>query len=172
MLFIIDTEEYSGNFEREMCAFCTGQVGECGVGQKEADVFKEECPEWIEIFDDIVGSEPDDHGCYRPVSIYTTPGFFNDGMGGHYRDPEKGSKKVKDNYEKYHEEKSSGPGDYPAYQSVAIFLNEIPNKPTIDFLMERAKLFTTRSPKKIPIIGFRLIKERHECQLGHADIDN
>ena len=38
---IIDTDEYSGNFEREMCAYCTGQVGECEVGEEEQAVFDE-----------------------------------------------------------------------------------------------------------------------------------
>ncbi|KKK83825.1 hypothetical protein LCGC14_2789530, partial [marine sediment metagenome] len=31
-IFIIDTDSYAGNFEREMCAYITGRVGECGVG--------------------------------------------------------------------------------------------------------------------------------------------
>jgi len=38
--FIIDTNEYAGNFEREMCAYCTGQIGDCGVGEEEAEKFE------------------------------------------------------------------------------------------------------------------------------------
>ena len=36
-LFVIDTDSYSGNFEREMCAYCTGQIGDCEVGIEHAD---------------------------------------------------------------------------------------------------------------------------------------
>jgi hypothetical protein len=32
-VFIIDTEQYAGNFEREMCAYCTGILGDCEVGE-------------------------------------------------------------------------------------------------------------------------------------------
>lgn len=74
--FIIDTNSYSGNFEREMCAFLTGQVGECGVGDEHAKEFKEQFPNEYAIFEDIIGSESDDNGCYRPCDITETPGRF------------------------------------------------------------------------------------------------
>lgn len=35
--FIIDTDSYSGNFEREMCAYITGHIGDCLVGFEEAE---------------------------------------------------------------------------------------------------------------------------------------
>ena len=101
----IDTNEYAGNFEREMCAFITGQVGECGVGDRLIAEAHEELAEdtfnntfdWIE--ENIV-QESDDHGCYRPCSIWPTPGWYNNGMGGHYKD-EAGSEEqaLKDNFE-------------------------------------------------------------------------
>ena len=31
--FVIDTKQYAGNFEREMCAHITGHIGECEVGR-------------------------------------------------------------------------------------------------------------------------------------------
>jgi hypothetical protein len=71
---VIDTNEYAGNFEREMTAFCTGQTGECGVGRLKAEDYNDE--ETID-FDGYVTSEPDDHGCYRPCSIYN----HGDGRG-------------------------------------------------------------------------------------------
>jgi len=40
--FIIDTDQYAGNFEREMCAYLTGTVGECGVGDEFAELFSKE----------------------------------------------------------------------------------------------------------------------------------
>lgn len=63
---IISTNSYAGNFERQLCAYVTGAIGECGVGDDLSKIFfKEE----NEVFFDIV-NEGDDHGCYRPVSIY------------------------------------------------------------------------------------------------------
>jgi len=39
-IFVIDTDTYAGNFERPMCAYMTGRVGECGVGEEFAEMFK------------------------------------------------------------------------------------------------------------------------------------
>lgn len=60
---VLTTDSYAGNFERELCAHCTGIVGECEVGSE----FVEE--EITDIFIDIVKTKPDEHGCYRPVSL-------------------------------------------------------------------------------------------------------
>jgi hypothetical protein len=64
-----------------MCAYATGQLGECGVGREEVD---ENTPyaDWWE--EHIVQQE--DEGRYCIVSITSTPGYINDGMGGHYVD--------------------------------------------------------------------------------------
>lgn len=84
-LFVIDTEDYSGNFERELCAYITGRVGECGVGDDMAKLFQKEVKDMGEEPFEHVMWEPDEHGCHRPASIYPTPGWFNDGMGGAYQ---------------------------------------------------------------------------------------
>lgn len=80
--FIIDTDSYAGNFERELCAYITGHIGDCGVGEVNAARFKDEVGEPFEN----VTVEADDHGCCRPVTICPTPGWFNDGMGSHYEE--------------------------------------------------------------------------------------
>ncbi len=82
-LFIIDTEDYAGNFERDLCAYITGRVGECGVGDEEAKLFEEETG--FEGFDNVV-EEADERGCYRPASIYPTIGWFNNGFGGGFKE--------------------------------------------------------------------------------------
>jgi len=81
MKVIVDTNKYAGNFEREMCAYATGQIGECEVGSEEVD---ENMPyaNWWEEY--VIHQE--DEGCYRPVALSATPGYINDGMGGYYID--------------------------------------------------------------------------------------
>jgi len=64
--FVIDTNSYAGNFEREMTAYLTGVVGECGVG--------EELIEKLPIdFEDNVQQVADEHGCYRPTTCWMEP---------------------------------------------------------------------------------------------------
>lgn len=64
---VIDTNEYAGNFEREMTAFCTGATGECGVGHSKAAEYHDE---ETANFDGYIMWEADDNGCHRPCSIY------------------------------------------------------------------------------------------------------
>ena len=60
---VVKTNSYGGNFEREMCAYTTGHIGECGVGEELVD-------EAIEKkFEAYICEEPDDNGCYRPVGL-------------------------------------------------------------------------------------------------------
>lgn len=66
-IFVIDTSDYAGNFEREMCAYLTGNIGECGVGDDYAKIFNEEVG--VESFYNVT-SRADEHGCYRPASIW------------------------------------------------------------------------------------------------------
>ena len=61
--FLIKTDSYAGNFEREMCAYITGVVGECGVGKQ----YKNE--EVANLFYENISFVPDEHGCSRPVSM-------------------------------------------------------------------------------------------------------
>lgn len=60
---LVKTNSYAGNFERELCAFMTGHIGECGVGGELVE------PIITALFDGYIESEPDDHGCFRPVEI-------------------------------------------------------------------------------------------------------
>lgn len=104
---VIDTDQYAGNFEREMCAFITGMFGECGVGDKTAAIAQKQLPKFARgWFEKHVSSEPDDHGTHRPVSIWPTPGWFNAGHGTTWKDghdPEevrvKYEKSIRDYYE-------------------------------------------------------------------------
>lgn len=67
---IIDTDSYSGNFEREMCGYVTGQIGECGVGLQGSLLAQSEIDlDILNWFEENINQVPDDNGCFRPVSI-------------------------------------------------------------------------------------------------------
>jgi hypothetical protein len=80
---IVNTNEYTGNFEREFCAFTTGAIGECGVGDEESEnynVWAGQNKIKVDLLADYTDSMADDSGCHRPVSIYddTGTGDYND----------------------------------------------------------------------------------------------
>ena len=60
---VIKTDTYAGNFEREMCAYLTGHIGECQVGK---ELVNEEIKE---LFNGFIQDEADDYGCNRPVTL-------------------------------------------------------------------------------------------------------
>jgi len=62
--FVIDTEQYAGNFEREMTAYLTGHIGDCEVG---IDMPK---PKVSDEFFVNVMDVADEHGTYRPTTCY------------------------------------------------------------------------------------------------------
>lgn len=82
---VIDTEQYAGNFEREMCSYLTGQYGDCGVGKDIAEAVSNEIVH-LGWWNRYSAQEANECGIERPVSIWPTPGWFNNGMGGEYRD--------------------------------------------------------------------------------------
>ena len=184
--FIIDTEQYAGSFEREMCAYVTGQIGECGVGDDMQEValaeLDDESSTW---FDNHVASHPDDSGCRRPTAIHPTPGWFNSGMGGHYRDEEWGQPHVTEKHRKalreyaeqnknekrLKEAETAEPGRFAAYQSVAIYFYAKPPPEIVQLMVERARGFARTRPdeqdkpyvkKVVPltVTGFRLVSEK------------
>lgn len=170
----IDTNEYAGNFEREMCAFITGQVGECGVGDRLIAEAREELAEdtfnnTLEWIEESIVHESDDNGCSRPCSIWPTPGWYNNGMGGHF-DEDKLTKE--DCWNNCH---------WPAYESVAIFFDKVPPKEVIDVMMGRALRFASERPdwrswqgekkalkiSRIRVLEPKLIKAR---QIEHVEV--
>ena len=70
---VVKTNQYAGNFERELCAHLTGIIGECEVGEEYVH------EAITEIFEDSVAEMPDDNGTRRPVSL----GSQNEGATGH-----------------------------------------------------------------------------------------
>lgn len=81
---VVDTDKYSGNFEREMTAAATGVVGECEVGDDQLEYFFDAAADMgydvddeVSPFEGLMESRPDDHGCHRPCAIAI-------GAGGEY----------------------------------------------------------------------------------------
>lgn len=150
--FVIDTDKYAGNFERQMCAYITGRYGDCMVGKEYADMYNESVTSIC--FDERVIDQPDDHGCWRPCRLEETPGLVNIG----------GGKVVKE------EEAKDIDIAYPAFYSVGILFEERPTQEMIDFMKKRAEEFLSlpfedeweksRMPSKIA--GFRLLETRTE----------
>lgn len=81
---VVSTNLYAGNFERQLTAYCTGRVGECGVGDRLMPLFmqdfyldEQDCD--ADPFWDALDFVPDEHGCVRPCTIYPgKDGKYND----------------------------------------------------------------------------------------------
>jgi len=84
--FVVDTEQYAGNFERELCAYVTGRWDQETHGRNEAALYEKETgKDPLEFVED----RPVEHdGYYNPApqELFPTPGWFNNGMGGHFKD--------------------------------------------------------------------------------------
>src|SRR3989344_3951968 len=162
-LFVIDTEEYAGNFEREMCAYVTGQVGECEVGEEVARMARKKDASFFTRLEDLVKSIPDELGDYSPVSIFPTPGWFNNGVDGHYRLGQEVEALA--HYKQQVEKRATEVPKHHAYQSVAIYLHKIPGKDLIETMKKRALEIANegmgfQKSSKPTITGFRLLEQR------------
>jgi hypothetical protein len=170
--FVIDTDEYVGNSERKVCAYVTGQVGECGTGNKISKIARGQIDQnTLKYFDNNIMFEPDEYGCCRPCEIYSTPGFYNNGFGFAYVDGEEdkaiesfrqecinyGNRKcyegqAQDEHRRRWYEKANNAeneyGHHPSYQSIAIFFNACPPKNIIATMKERAEQLAEASRNK------------------------
>jgi hypothetical protein len=72
---VFNLDQYTGNYERNFCAFVIGKFGQCGVGEDMAELYEEDHPKGTPFWalGDRCSAESDDNGCYRPVSIYHDP---------------------------------------------------------------------------------------------------
>lgn len=136
-VFIVDTDEYSGNFERELCAYMTCTIGECGVGSEVAQAAAQS---GAKDYSDFMEQVPDENGCHRPVAIWTTPGWINDGAGNHRPEDM--------------EDAGLPGGRFPSYQSVLLFFEEELTDEDVENLKTRAHEYAPQGP--FNIIGFRM----------------
>lgn len=146
--FVVDTRQYSGNFEREMTAYVTGREGEFDTHISNIviaiaiEMFNQEVFD-KEILDELLDKKCEGtHVEYQEVgcAICPTPGRTNNGAGVQTDiTPE-------------------NPKIYDAYESVAMFFSEVPSDKLIAFMKDRAIKYGKIND--LTIIGFRLLTQK------------
>jgi len=127
-VLLIDTDKYSGNFEREMSAFAIGAYDEDryhgGVQSAEFEEAAEEDPRLQRLLEKVTSIS---HGEYGDVTntIWPTPECLNDGYGNHLTLAE-------------FEAKHPGKQGCCAYQTVAVFLDEPLTEEELEIVRTRA----------------------------------
>tara|TARA_R110000851_G_scaffold333220_1_gene511596 strand:+ start:1221 stop:1697 length:477 start_codon:yes stop_codon:yes gene_type:complete len=141
-ILVIDTDSYSGNFEREMTGFVTGVDGDL-YDRGGATETRELHPELTAYFDKwsevIIGDYVfnDEYG-HQICGIMPTPGWSNNGSGQHT--------KLEPDEKRY----------YPAYQSVGIALNVSKlDEDVLETVRMLVDEFATEH--KILILGYRMV---------------
>jgi hypothetical protein len=163
----INTERYAGNFERELCAYVTGQYGDCGVGDLIAQGARKSIKNLV-WFEHHLQWEPDEFDCHRPVVIQTTDGWFNNGMGKCYKiqgaDFERAKDEAVETYRAYHasvlEEKSqefyanyrATWHGWPAWNTVGILVDDLPVPAEVMIEIRKRALAFCRF-RRIPLIS-------------------
>lgn len=122
---IVDTENYAGNFERELVAYATGCYGDCGVGDGEAEDARAKMKHYAWWEQHMVMQEDDEHGAdmMRPVSLHPTPDWVNNGRGWCAR----ADSVEAENFER----------TYPAYLSVKMVVDQLPPTEVWEEFQER-----------------------------------
>lgn len=156
-VLVIDTDKYSGNFEREMAGWVAGAYDEDrGHGDREYREFKEqtsedgenEIAERVEL---AVTSVKHNEYDYVQNGIWPTPNRLNNGSGS-CRDAEPDET------------------GWPAYESVAIFFNRKLTKDEMEFVRKRAQRF---SEEWVPRFGNRetpKILDVYMLEVERADV--
>lgn len=173
--FVIDTDSYSGNFNREVCGYVAG-VDDGTHGGREAEVAREEIGEaMLEWLEDNVLFFPESNGFPRCAHLYPTAGWFNHGMGGHFRDGQE-EEALEDHRKEVREYREQHPGALkgldenvlkkcPAYMSVVIWFGKEPPGVALSLMAERARKWAGIEPDedwkrdKPKITGFRLTRK-------------
>lgn len=152
-MLVIDTDQYSGNFERQLAAYVTGAYDEHrGHGWHEREEFLQDAKRegWEDIADTLEQAlTVVRHEEYDFVSntIRPTPGRINNGYGVH---------------------RDAGPGEkgFPAFESVAIFFNRRLMKTEMEIVRRRAQMFADRKNLTIRDVYMMQVKvEKTETRL-------
>lgn len=149
-IVIIDTDEYSGNFERELAAFVAGAYSEeMYHGRAQLEIFMDDADgdDHLTGIMSAVKSQRSDEftGIEVVEAIWPTPGRFKDmrvsGDGRHY---------------------DAAPGElgFPAYESVAIFFSRPLTELELGTIRVRSEQFAENysPPFKIKCIRQEIIR--------------
>lgn len=132
----IHTNQYSGNFEREMAAYITGIAGEY-AGDKEAAIALRENDTEVTTW---LNNNTIDDGDYKEIGrIISTPGWSNDGDGNHFNDTDH---------------------PFPAYQSVEIAFDLEPPANIKQLIEQRAESFAYVTNMALEILGVEFYEIR------------
>lgn len=77
-ILMIKTSGRANNYERELTAFLTDAVGDCGVGDDwvswadSDDIYEEESENYLSVL-----QVPNEYGCYRPCCIGASGNLFD-----------------------------------------------------------------------------------------------
>jgi len=164
---IVDTESYSGNFERELTAYCTGAVGDCGVGSDMSDEFFESGG----VASDLIVYMPGVSIVNRPSGVASTPGWFNNGLGGMFRHGCEDAALAHHNayldgevehvdsdveIKRINDRRVEQVRKWPAYMSVEVYLSGEPDDYFVADFCSRARRYCELND--IVLTGFRLLK--------------
>lgn len=135
-LFVIDTENYAGNFERELASYCTGWKNEYVGFVADMEDFEDGSihPDIVaEIEEKLCTWNDDENIC----ELYPTSGWSNNGVGGHTKLKEGEVPK------------------WPAFMSVGIRFDMEPSNFIVSMMKDRAKIFC--ESHNLTLTGFKLV---------------
>lgn len=143
---IIQTDSYSGNFERELGAYITGMSEYRGESEAENANDNMSRKSLDEIEESITTGEGDEI-----FNICPNPNYWNDGYGN--------IKKLK-----VGEENKS----FPAYMGIEIFFNDVLSQNTISEMKERAEEYCNNN--NIVLESFSFSKEVVHATVHRAEV--
>lgn len=146
--FVVDTDSYAGNFQRELCAYVIGARNDPSERDPYLKLFDRDCRLPLGDLSDARLVDPGDDDVHlAPCDLAATPGWASDGRGKVRRSTPDKNRRYK----------------HPAYNSVSIFLQRKPTEEELGELLKRSLEFPTL-PKfhswdsRPRILGCRLIK--------------
>lgn len=152
-ILVIDTDAYSGNFERELGGYVAGAFDGRGHGQKEAANFKSAVVLAGSITKKLREVNHLEYGDLT-VTIRATPGRRNNGTGQCFDEDSKRLPKR----------------SYPAYESVAIFLREPLTEEELDVVKRRAHEYAADPQTVTGRFGNKPFKILDVYQVKHTQV--
>lgn len=164
---VFDTDSLSANFSQQLCAFVTGQYDAEELGAQGSLIAREaqgilKHTAWYTSHVRFIDDEDDETSWERPAAPWPTPRRFFDGYGKYHDDTPEVRAALG-------EPRASAV--FSAFESVGIFLDELPPKEVCEEMVERAQLFCQQN--RIAFKGYRLLTPRYELRpvcVGHDEL--